>query len=208
MVEKISVYILDNFLYRNEEIKGDKREIMLFGIKRIVEDIPKYLVIFILSAFLDILPLVGVVLAVTIMYKGFIGGAHARTNYECLIFTTIYFIAPVYFSKYVAITGRALYFCMSIILLLSIYVILGIAPADTEEVPIINTKKRNRLKLMALISLVILYLILIFIVDNPQIKLLIMFTIFLVDIGTTKPMYRVLRCKYSYESEELKEYFN
>ena len=46
MVDKISNYILDNILYKNEKIEGDKREVMLFGVTRIVEDIPKYLIIF------------------------------------------------------------------------------------------------------------------------------------------------------------------
>ena len=42
MVDKISNYILDNLLYKDEKVEGDEREIMLFGVTRIVEDIPKY----------------------------------------------------------------------------------------------------------------------------------------------------------------------
>ena len=56
MVEKVSNYLLDNFLYRGEKVEGDEREIMLFGITRVVEDIPKYLFVFIVGLFLHVLP--------------------------------------------------------------------------------------------------------------------------------------------------------
>ena len=85
MVDKISNYILDNILYRNEKIEGDQREVMLFGVTRIVEDIPKYIIIFLIALSLDILTQLLVVLAITIAYKTFVGGAHARTNLVCLI---------------------------------------------------------------------------------------------------------------------------
>lgn len=208
MVEKMSVYILDNILYKNEKIEGEERDVMLFGVTRIVEDIPKYLIILLLSIFLDILGYVGIVLGITILYKTFIGGAHARTNYGCLIFSTIYFLSPVYFSKYVNISNIWLYFSMFAIFLFSVYVIIRKAPADTEEVPIINKKKRNTLKIMSTISLLVIYVLLMFAIKEQNVKEMILFTIFLINVGATKPMYKLLRCKYSYESEELKEYFN
>ena len=53
MVEKMSEYIIDNFLYKGENISGDEREVMSFGITRILEDIPKYTAIFFISLFLN-----------------------------------------------------------------------------------------------------------------------------------------------------------
>lgn len=208
MVEKMSVYILDRILYKNEKIEGDKRDMMLFGVERIVEDVPKYIIILLISILLDIVPLVGIVLGITILYKTFIGGAHARTNFTCLIYSTIYFVSPVFVSKFINLTNTSLYLSMIFILVFSIYVIFKIAPADTEEVPIINKKKRNTLKVFAFISLIVIYGILIFAINNMQIKTIILFTLFLINIGATKPVYKLLKCKYSYESEELKEYFH
>ena len=73
MTEKISNYLLDNFLYKGEKIEGDQREVMLFGTTRILEDLPKYLFVFIVSLFFHILPQVGIVMAVTVLFKIVVG---------------------------------------------------------------------------------------------------------------------------------------
>lgn len=147
MVEKMSNYILDNMLLKNEEVSEEKREVLLFGLTRILEDIPKYIFIFLVCYFLKILPELLVALIATICYKTFIGGAHARTNIECLILSTLYFIIPILISKYITFSNIVLYILYAIIFIFSLYVVLKVAPADTEEVPIINKKIRKRLKI-------------------------------------------------------------
>lgn len=205
MIEKMSNYILDNFLYRNEKVIGDEREVMLFGITRILEDIPKYTIIFLLACVLNILQYVGIVLAVTIIYKGFIGGAHARTNFGCLISSIIYFILPVYLAKYININ---IYLLSAITLLSSLFVIWKIAPADTEEIPILKKEKRNKLKIIGLISVLFIIAFNLLEIENLYIQNIILVTIMFINLCTTKPVYKFYKCKYSYESEEFKEYYN
>ncbi len=205
MIEKMSNYILDNFLYRNEKVIGDEREVMLFGITRILEDIPKYTIIFLLACVLNILQYVGIVLAVTIIYKGFIGGAHARTNLGCLISSIIYFILPVYLAKYININ---IYLLSAITLLSSLFVIWKIAPADTEEIPILKKDKRNKLKIIGLISVLFIIAFNLLEIENLYIQNIILVTIMFINLCTTKPVYKFYKCKYSYESEEFKEYYN
>ena len=208
MVDKLSNYILDNILYKNEKIEGDQRDIMLFGITRIVEDIPKYLIIFLLSLAFHILAEVGIVLAVTLTYKTFVGGAHARTNFICLISSSAFFFLPVLMSKYIILSGIYLYLTYFLIFAFSIYVILRHAPADTEEVPILNKNRRRLFKILGVISLIIIYIIAIVLIKNIVISKLIISTVLLIDIFATKPMYKLYKCKHSYESEEFKEFFN
>lgn len=205
MIERMSNYILDNFLYRNEKVEGDEREVMLFGITRILEDIPKYTIIFLIAYFCNILQYVGIVLAVTIIYKGFIGGAHARTNIGCLISSIIYFILPVYLAKYININ---IYLLSAVTLLSSLLVIWKIAPADTEEIPILKKAKRNRLKLFGLVSVLFIMSFNLLEIENLYIQNIILITIMFINICTTKPVYKFYKCKYSYESEEFKEYYN
>ncbi|MEG2348829.1 MAG: accessory gene regulator B family protein [Clostridia bacterium] len=208
MVDKISIYILDNILYKNEKIESDQREMMIFGITRIVEDIPKYLIILIISICFKILPMVGIVLGVTVAYKTFIGGAHARTNIGCLISSSIYFLAPVFISKNVNISLKTLYFFIVAIFIFSLYVIVKRAPADTEEIPIINKKKRKLFKMFAFLSLITIYIFTLTIIKSLNIKIMIFITILLIDTFATKPLYKFFNCKYSYESDEFKQYFN
>ena len=200
MVDKLSNYILNNFLYKDEEISSEQREIMLFGLTRILEDIPKYTLIILISVLLGVIKEVALVFLITVFYKFCVGGAHARTNIGCFILSTIYFLSPVFVSKYLNLSNNLIYLLSILIFVFSLYVILKIAPADTEEIPILNKKRRKLMKILAIVNLIILH---------SHIKQLtpVLMSILYVNIMTTKPIYRLLRCKYSYESEEFKEYF-
>ena len=209
MVEKVSNYLLDNFLYRGEKVEGDEREIMLFGITRVVEDIPKYLFVFIVGLFLHVLPELGIVMAVTVFYKTLIGGAHARTNFECFIYTSLFFYIPVVIAKFLYVSDIYIYIAAAIIYLYSLFVIYKHAPSDTEEVPILNKEKRKKYKIRALILLNLIYVAGILLVKyNSGIAKIIFSSIFLINFFTSNFMYKILRCKHSYESDEFKEYFN
>ena len=208
MSEKVSNYLLDHFLYKGETVEGNEREIMLFGITRIVEDVPKYLFVFIVSLFFHILPQVGIVLLITILYKVLIGGAHARTNTECFIFTSLYFFIPVLAGKYVNIPLFYLYVISAIIFVYSLYVIYKHVPADTEEIPILNKGKRKRYKIYAIISLLLIYIPTIVLAKfSVEYTKIIFSTVFLINFFTSNFMYKILRCKHSYESDEFREYF-
>lgn len=204
----MSEYIIDNFLYKGENISGDQREIMNFGVTRILEDIPKYVAIFFISLFLNILPLVGIVLLVTIAYKTFVGGAHARTNIICFISSSVMFLAPVLIAKYIEFNNIATYVIYFLTLLSSAYIILRIAPGDTEEIPILNKDKRLKLKVMASISFAILYIISIFIIKDKIISNIILLTMLFINLAATNVAYKLFKCKHSYESDEFKQYYN
>lgn len=208
MVEKISNYIVNDLLYKGESVEQEQKEIVLYGVTKIIEDVPKYIGIFFICYFLGIVKESFIILLVSIFYKFFIGGVHARTNIGCFIFSTIYFVAPSLLMKYLIINKATLLTLYVITFLTSIYVILKIAPADTEEVPILKKKKRNQNKVLAGIFLILMYLIMIIFVKNIQINFLITITILLINILTIKIVYKFFKCKYSYESEEFKDLYN
>lgn len=208
MIDRMGNYILDNLIYKDEVITGDQREVMLFGIVRILEDIPKFVAIFIISYILGILQYVGIVVAITLLYKVLIGGAHARTNIECFLYTSFYFISPVLISKYLPMNHLVLYITYAVVALFSYYIVIKHAPADTEEIPILNKKKRKTLQILALCSITLIISISLLFIKNMLIQQIIVITVFYIDFFATNIMYRILRCKHSYESEEFKEYFN
>lgn len=207
MVDKISIYILDNFLYKNEKITGEQREIMLFGITRIVEDIPKYLFILLIGIIFKLLPLFAIIFIINIIYKTFVGGAHARTNITCLVFSTIYYVVPSLIAKFIDIQNNILYIIGIITFIFSLYIIIRHAPADTEEIPILNKSKRKKYKIIAILSLVIMYIFTFLFKSNHEIVEVIILTILLTDIFATNISYKFFKCKHSYESEEFREYY-
>ena len=208
MVEKMSSYIVDNMLFKGETIDSDKREVMMFGITRILEDVPKYVLIFLIALFLDVLKEAGIVLLITFAYKTFIGGAHANSNISCFIFSTMFFISPSIIARFVDISST--YFIIALILvnIFSLYVIKRYAPADTEEVPILNKKKRETMKIFAIVSQILIDVSLFTIIKDNNIREVILITLFYSNFMTTKIAYKFLKCTRASDSNEFKEYFN
>ena len=208
MVDKISNYLVDNVISNGEILDSDEREILNFGVTRIVEDIPKYIIMLTIAIITNTLFELGIVFVITFFYKTFIGGAHARTNFICLISSNIIFFTPILISKIFKINNVMIYILDVLVFIFSLFVIYYIAPADTEEVPILKANRRRKLKIQGVISLIIVYAVSLFFIKGSDIKEIILFTVLIIDICATKPIYRLLRCKYSYESEEFKEYYN
>lgn len=206
MVEKMSGYIVDNLLYKNEKPTSDEREIMMFGITRILEDIPKYVMIFLIAFFLDILKDVGIVLIVTILYKSFLGGAHANGNIKCFIYSLITFITPSFIARYIEIPNLVMFELAIIINIFSLYTIIKYAPSDTNEVPILNEKKRFIMRLLSFISLLLINISLFFIKDIV-IQKIVFITIFYSSLMSTNLAYKLLKCTRAKDSDEFKEYF-
>ena len=145
--------------------------------------------------------------SITIIYKTFIGGAHARTNITCLVFSSIYYIIPSVIARYANLPNSILLVISALIFIFSLYVIIKHAPADTEEVPILNKIKRKKYKVFSIISLILMYVISYILNFNSEISKVIIFTILLTDIFACNIAYKLFKCKHSYESDEFKECF-
>ncbi len=208
MLEKLSNYIVCDMLYKNETISCDKKEVMIFGVTRILEDVPKYIAILGICIYLDLLKQLAIVLIVTALYKTFIGGAHARTNLVCFIFSLAMFLLPILIPQYISFSYIQNFILYSLVFLSSLYIIIKVAPGDTEEVPILNKKRRKKLKMKALISFIALYFSAIFIINNLYVTQIILLTILFINLMATNTAYKIFKCKHSYESEEFVAYFN
>ncbi|MDD2376894.1 MAG: accessory gene regulator B family protein [Clostridia bacterium] len=207
MIEKISQYIVNNILLKDENTNDNEKDIMFFGVTRILEDIPKFVGIFYICYLLNILNELGVVFVVTICYKIFIGGAHARTNMQCFIVSLIYFVLPIMAAKYINYSLNLFYIIYILTILFSIYIIIKIAPADTEEIPIINKKKRKNLKHIGSISLVLINILTVLFIKDVTYMKIIVYTILLINIFATPLMYKLLGCKLGIESEEYGKFY-
>lgn len=209
MVEKISKYIVDKMLLTDEpSIDNNQREIMQFGMTRILEDTPKFIGIFIICYIMNIINELLVVIFVTLVYKTFIGGCHARTNIGCFLVSTTYFILPIMFAKYINYDIKIFYFIYICTMFFSIYVVKKIAPADTAEIPIINREKRKKMKISAYVSLIIISILVCIFIEYITYMKIILYAIFLINLFAIKPVYKILRCKYGYESEEYSSLYN
>ena len=204
MTEKISGYIIDNIIYKNEKIETQEKEIMIFGMTRILEDLPKFIIIILICFTLGFLKELAIVFVITTLYKTFVGGAHCKTNLECLLFSLIYFLLPIILAKSLIYDSVYLYILTIATFIYSLVVITK-APYDTEEIPIIKKEKRKKLQTYARISICLMTLITMLFIKNPETIKIIIYTVLLINIFTSNKIYKFLRCKHGYESIEYKD---
>ncbi len=198
MVEKISKKILN--ILSDEKDDKDQKEILLFGITRIVEDIPKYIGILLVCLLLGALKEFLIVMAVIMIYKTFTGGVHLHTNIGCFIGSLISIMSCIYIPIIIAKYQDILIPFAVFIYIFSIYIILVYVPADVPEIPIINKKRRKRDKIMAFIALNILYLVAFFLIENDIYLYIILTTILNIDVMTTRLVYKIFKNKYGHET--------
>ncbi len=198
MIEKISNKILE--LISNKEQTEDERQILLFGITRIVEDIPKTIGIIIIGLILGILKEMAIVTLVIAVYKTFTGGVHAKTNWGCFAYSLVFYLTIIYTSKYLILIGMAKYSMFAIIYIFSVYTILVYVPADVPEIPKVNLKLRKQLKIKSYVMLNIIYLIAIFVIKDTIIQNLLIYSVLYIGVMTTRTIYHLFKAEYGFET--------
>lgn len=196
MIVKISKFILNKICDKQET--NEQKEILLFGIIRIIEDIPKAIGIVIVGTLLNILKEMTIVTAVIILYKTFVGGVHNKTNLYCFICSLAFYLICIYSSQYINFNNPNYIYLL--VFIFSLYTIFAYVPADVPEIPKVNLKLRKNLKIKALASLIVLFLIAIFLIKEIQIINLIIYTIFFIDLMATRTIYRLFKTEYGYET--------
>lgn len=198
MIEKISRAILN--ILSDENDTKEQKEIMFFGITRIVEDIPKYIAMICICLLLGVIKEFAIVMIVTMLYKTFTGGVHLHTNLGCFIGTLISILACIYLPYVLSEFKNVLIpFCI-IVYIFSLYVIWVYVPADVPEIPVINEKRRKRDKIMSVVVLNILYIIAFSFVKHDSSIYNIILTILYIDIMTTRFAYKIFKNEYGYET--------
>lgn len=147
----------------------DKIEEIMYGIDGIYLTITKSIIIFSLALILGILKELIVLLIAFNFIRLFAFGMHANKSWICLIFSSTLFLGGAYLCKIIIIPNVVCYILYTIILIIiAIY-----SPADTVKRPLINKKKRNRFKVLSIITVLVYFIITVFIKNNLIINSLI-----------------------------------
>ncbi len=201
MFEKIPYKIVQVLKKKDASITGDKEEVILFGITRIVEDIPKFFSLFLICYLLGIFKELLIVFLLNMLYKPFIGGAHARTNKSCFFLTISYFLVLIYMCKLLVFSKEVTFVIQVFLFLFGNYIIFKYVPADSQEIPIINKTQRKTLKAIAFSIFFVMNIVMLGMlyknIDTEYINY-IMYTTFLTNLMTIKPVYKILGSKYGF----------
>lgn len=198
MIEKISQKIT-TYLLKDTIADEERKEVLLFGVTRIVEDIPKTIGIILIGIVLNILKEMLIVTAVIALYKSFVGGVHAKTNFGCFLSSVVFYLATIYCSKFIVLQNEMYILSLILNYIFALYCIWVYVPADVPEIPKIDSKLRKRTKIKAVIMLNVIYLIALLVIKDRITQSLVMFSIFSINLMTTRTMYRLFKNEYGYE---------
>jgi len=198
MVDKISNKVL-YFLVNKADIDNERKEILLFGITRIVEDIPKAIGIILIGILLNIIFEMIIVTVIISLYKTFVGGVHAKTNFGCFLCSLIFYLAIIYISEYLVITGNTRFLFISLNYIFAIYCILTYVPADVPEIPKVDKRLRRNLKIKSFIMLNFIFFVTYLFIKDVYIQRIIAYSIFFINLMTTRTIYKLFKNEYGHE---------
>lgn len=198
MIDKICLFLTNKIRKKMPEIDDERTQVINYGLQILIGEIPKIFIILLISWILGIFKLTLITFILIMPYRSVSGGFHLHTHIGCIIATTLTYCGTAFVSQYIVLNNIVKYILISLIWIFSMAMIKLYAPADTEEVPILETKVRRKKQLASYIIATISLIAAIFIRDNVISNILIIGTL-LQTLSITKVMYRLTNNKYGYE---------
>jgi len=198
MIDKICMFLTNKIRKEIPEIDDEKAEVINYGLQNIIGEIPKTFLVLIISYFLGIWKETLLTFVLLIPYKNTSGGFHLKTHLGCIVGTTTFYCGIAILSKILILTTTIKYILISIVWIFGMFMIKLYAPADTENVPILTKKDRNKQRILSYITFSI-GLLIAAIVSNNIISNIIIFGYFVQTLMITKIAYRLTNNKYGYE---------
>ena len=198
MIDNFCLFLVGKMRKENPEIDDEKAEIINYGLQLLIGEIPKTIITLVVSYLLGILNLTLFMVCVTVPYRAFSGGFHLHTHIGCIISTTLYYCCIPKISNYIYLNSETKLFFILCALIFGIIIIIKHAPADTENVPILQKRERKHKKILSLITYT-LGLIVAISINNNVLSNIILFSYFVQTIMITPFAYKITKNKYGFE---------
>lgn len=198
MVDKICDKIMNRIKAKMPEVDEERAEVIRYGLELMIGEVPKFIILIIISAILGVFNYTIISLLAVSMYRVASGGVHLKTHLGCTLGTTFMYLGNVFISKLIVFPN----FITELIVIIFVYIFSIImislyAPADTENVPILRKKDRKKKKIMSYIIVTILMVLSVFI-KNPVIKNIFIIGTLIQSITISKFIYKIFNVKSGY----------
>lgn len=198
MIDKICTFLTNKIRKEMPEIDDERAEVINYGLQNIVGEIPKIFIMLAIAYVLGIFKLALFTFIVLLPYKGASGGVHLKTHIGCIILTTTFYCLIPFVAQYIVLSKIVKYILIGIAWIFGMIMIKLYAPADTENVPILNKKDRRKKQIISYVTFTI-GLIAAGIIQNSTISNIIILANLLQTLSITKLAYRLTNNKYGYE---------
>lgn len=198
MIDRICTFLTNKIRKEMPEVDDERAEVIYYGLQNIVGEIPKIFIMLAIAYVLGILKLALFTFVALFAYKGASGGVHLKTHLGCIILTTLFYCGIPFLAQYFVLTKLIKYIIIVCIWIFGMIMIKLYAPADTEDVPILQNKVRKKKRILSYITFSLGLLVALIINDNV-ISNILMLANFFQTITITKFMYKITNNKYGYE---------
>ena len=198
MIDKICTFLTNRIRKEMPDVDDERAEVINYGLQNIVGEIPKVILVFIIAYILGIFKWTLFTFVVLFVYKGASGGIHLKTHLGCILVTTAFYCLIPFVSKYFELVGVVKYITILFIWIFGMIMIKLYAPADTESVPILQSKVRKKKRIVSYISFSVGLLIAL-LINKSMISNIIILSYFIQTLTITKIAYRLTKSKYGYE---------
>lgn len=198
MLDKICAFLTRKIQKEMPEIDDEKAEVINYGLQNILGEVPKIFIMLIIAYILGIFELALFTFLALFPYKGSSGGVHLKTHIGCILLTTSFYCVIPFVSQYIIIEPIVRYISIGIVWIFGIIMIKLYAPADTENVPILNKKDRRKKQIVSYITFTI-GLIAAGVIPNYVISNILILANLFQTLSITKVAYRLTNNKYGYE---------
>lgn len=199
MIDKICDFLTNKIRAKTPDMDDEQAEVIKFGLQLIVGEIPKIFLLILIAFLLGVGPLTLLTFVLLLPYKSASGGFHLKTHIGCIVGTVTFYCGTAFVSQYISFEPFYLkYIIIGLVWIFGMAMCKKYAPADTDNIPILETKERNRKRKLSYIYLTISLLIAA-IVPNSTIANVIIIGVFLQTLSITKIAYKLTKNKYGYE---------
>ena len=198
MIEKFCNFLVNKMRKENPDIDDERAEIICYGLQLLLGEVPKMFITLIVAYIFGILKFTVIMVLVLMPYRAFSGGFHLHTHIGCIISTTLYYCCIPKISIYFYFNSQTKLIFVLCALIFGIIIIKRYAPADTENVPILQEKERKQKKILSYITYILGLTIALFIKDNV-VSNIIIFGYIMQTLMITPIAYKLTKNKYGYE---------
>ena len=202
MIEKFVNKLMKKIEAKNPNMDQKKRDSIWFGLMILFDEVPKTILMVLITYYFGLLKYTLISFISIGLYRAFSGGFHLKTTIACFTLSMLMFVGTPILAGQVQWENNSIkYIILALMWIFNMIMITKYAPADTENVPIINLQQRKKQKIISFITMNIVFIVGLIIKDNTISNTLI-FGTFIQSFNISRLAYFIFNNKYGHETYE------
>ena len=198
MIDKFCEYLTNKIRNQDPEINDERAEVIKYGLQIMIGEVPKIFIMAGIAWILGVFKWTLICFALILPYRMYSGGFHLKTHIGCIIGTSIMYTGTAFISQQfeMSITYKAVFAVF--LWIFAISMIYLYAPADTEDVPVISKKERNKRRNISFVIVTIMIIAGV-IINYSIVSNILLIGVLLQTFSITRFAYKLTKNKYGYE---------